>query len=340
MASPLGRIYGLAARWRRRTSTGAGYPRRLRRPVISVGSLTMGGAGKTPLVAHLARLLLAAGERPAILSRGYARRTTLDGVVVVREPGRLRGGIDESGDEPLMLAEQLPGCAVLVAEDRHLAGALAESRLDCTVHLLDDGFQHVQLARDLDVLLVRSDELTRGRVVPAGALREPPAAAARAHAWMGEPDDLPALRELAARAGVRRVFTLHRAIGAPAIAGEIGGGGILPPDERVLLVAGIARPEPFERDVRGAGWNVVDCLTYADHHPYTRRDVLAIRARAAALGASIVMTTEKDAVRLTPLSPLPFVLASVPLTVSLDADEGFSAWLAEALAGARRGRRR
>src|SRR5205085_980145 len=126
---------------------------RLSRPVISVGNLSVGGSGKTPVVAHLARLLVDAGERPAILTRGYGRRRRVR-VTVVADRTAIRAGVFSSGDEPLMLARALPGVAVVVSPSRYRAGQLAETELGATVHLLDDGFQHLQIDRDVDLLLV------------------------------------------------------------------------------------------------------------------------------------------------------------------------------------------
>ena len=128
--------------------------RRLSQPVVSVGNLRVGGSGKTPIVAHIARLLLERGERPAILTRGYARRCRPDGVTVVSDGTTILAGIESAGDEPLMLARALPGVPVLVGANRYLSGRLAEERFGATVHLLDDGFQHLELARDVDLLLV------------------------------------------------------------------------------------------------------------------------------------------------------------------------------------------
>ena len=141
-------FYAAAARRRReRYARRPDLRIRLRRPVVSVGNLAVGGRGKTPLVATLARLLLEAGERPAILSRGYGRTRPEDGVVVVRDPDGIRADLARSGDEPLMLARQLPGVSILVSGDRYLAGRLAEHHFGSTVHVLDDGFQHLQLDR-------------------------------------------------------------------------------------------------------------------------------------------------------------------------------------------------
>src|SRR5688572_17285152 len=155
--------------------------KRLARPVISIGNLSVGGTGKTPVVAALAQRLIEAGHRPAILSRGYARTDAIDGVVVVSDGTAVRASIDQSGDEPLMLARQVPEAIVCVSPDRYLAGTLAERQLGCTVHLLDDGFQHLELARNLDVLVTTIGEIPNGRVLPVGRLREPIDAAARAH---------------------------------------------------------------------------------------------------------------------------------------------------------------
>src|SRR4029453_15234077 len=136
-------------------------------------NLAVGGRGKTPTVACLARWLQEAGERPAILTRGYARTLPQDGVVVVSGPEGLRADLARAGDEPLMLARQLPGVPVLVSSDRYLAGRLAEHHFGVTVHLLDDGFQHLQLDRDLDLVIVSRDDLDpRTRTLPSGRLRE------------------------------------------------------------------------------------------------------------------------------------------------------------------------
>ena len=155
--------------------------RRLRQPVISVGNVSTGGTGKTPLVAQLATWLIERGERPAILSRGYRRRIVRDGAVVVVDGTSVLTTIVDAGDEPLMLARQASGAIVCVCEDRHLAGVVSERALGATVHLLDVGFQHLQLARDFDILMTSPNEITSGRVLPRGRLREGRDAAARAH---------------------------------------------------------------------------------------------------------------------------------------------------------------
>ncbi|HYM25140.1 MAG TPA: tetraacyldisaccharide 4'-kinase, partial [Vicinamibacterales bacterium] len=175
-------LYGAAAAWRRRWYARDPSRRRsLERPVVSVGNLRVGGSGKTPVVEHIARLLLDRGERPAILTRGYARRAPSDGVTIVSDGARVVANLDTAGDEPLMLAHALPGAAVLVGADRYLSGRLAERQLGATIHLLDDGFQHFELARDVDLLLAAEEDLA-DQPLPAGRLRERLSAAGAADA--------------------------------------------------------------------------------------------------------------------------------------------------------------
>src|SRR5207253_8714787 len=124
------------------------------------------------------------GERPAILSRGYARRDAPDGVVVVRDPHGIRADLDRAGDEPLMLARQLDGVAVLASSSRYLAGRLAEHHFGCTVHILDDGFQHFALQRDADLVVVSGADLEGATTLPSGRLREPMDAASAADVFV------------------------------------------------------------------------------------------------------------------------------------------------------------
>ena len=290
--------------------------RRLSRPVISVGNLSMGGTGKSPVVAAIAQWLIDAGERPAILSRGYARRDAVDGVVVVSDGHGIQASIDRSGDEPLMLARQVPGAVVCVSPERYLAGRLAEQQLGCTVHVLDDGFQHIELARDLDVLVTSIGEIPNGKVIPAGRLREPIDAAARAQVLVVSDATGAAASAEAWALGISQACGALRTAGAPvAVVGEPGTGNR---EQAVLTVAGIANPERFESSLKDAGWNVVDSMHFKDHHRYSMSDVAAIAARVRSAGANAVFTTDKDAVRFEALGVLPFALYRVPLRVEFD----------------------
>jgi tetraacyldisaccharide 4'-kinase len=326
------RIYAAGARSRRRFY--ASHPerqRRLVRPVISVGNVAVGGRAKTPLVAAVASRLLALGERPAILSRGYARRDSADGVVVVREPDRITADVDRAGDEPLMLAKQLDGVAVLACSDRYLAGRLAEHHFGCTVHVLDDGFQHFQLHRDLDLVAVASEDLDNPRTLPTGRLREPIETLRGA-------DAIIALDERSTAAvGPATVWRAVRRLGSPRLA-ESDGTPREVPTGPALAVAGIAQPDRFFQDLRAAGWPLCGQIAFADHHPYSRRDLDRIVATARERGADLVVTTEKDLVRLLRFRPFRIRFASVPLLTTIEPEAQFDTWLVEAIQKARRGR--
>ncbi|MBI2222860.1 MAG: tetraacyldisaccharide 4'-kinase [Acidobacteria bacterium] len=299
----------VAAFARRRRAACAAHPerrRRLERPVISIGNLSMGGTGKTPLVAHVARLLLAAGHRPAILSRGYARPRVLEGVVVVSDGTRALAPYATAGDEPLMLARQVPGCAVVVAPDRYVAGALAERRLGCTVHVLDDGFQHLSLARALDIVIVSGRDM-RDRVLPFGRLREPLDALAAADALVAQAGD-------EVDPGGRPLFRMMRRVAERR-------------DEPALAFAGIGRPAAFFQALEEAGWTVVARVEFADHHSYSARDLERLARDATRAGARILVTTEKDAVRLETLPPPALPLVAAPLEVSVEPAAEFAAML-------------
>jgi len=338
LLAPASAAYATGARLLRAWRSQPWRRRRLRQPVVSVGALAAGGRGKTPLVEHVARLLREAGERPAVLSRGYGRQRPDEGVVVVRDARRLRADLARSGDEPLMLARTLEGVAVLVSPDRHLAGVLAESRLGCTVHLLDDGFQHVELARDVELLLVEAADLRSGRTLPAGWLREPVdavKAVGPGGAIVAADGDAAAAAGPARALGVERVFALTGEILVPRLVEPWGAPPRVPRSAPVLAVAGIARPGRFVETLRAAGWNVVDVLAFRDHHPYSARDVAAIAARARRAGADLMLTTFKDLMRLLPLRPLPVPVAWVPYRVTVEPAATFRDWLLERLAAAR-----
>ena len=284
----------------------------LARPVISVGNLSMGGTGKSPVVAAIAQWLVEHGERPAILSRGYGRADAPDGVVVVSDGSRVLEGVAPSGDEPLMLARQVPGAAVCVSPDRYLAGTLAERQLGCTVHVLDDGFQHLQLARELDVLVTTMGEIPEGRVIPRGRLREPVDAASRAQVLVVSDATAGAASTEAWSLGISQSCGALRTLGTPVQAGSRAGTGT------VIAVAGIANPSRFLDALRAAGTPVVESIAFPDHHRYSRADVDRIASKVQQAGADAVFTTDKDAVRFEALGELPFALYRVPLVVTFE----------------------
>jgi tetraacyldisaccharide 4'-kinase len=319
-------LYSQIARARRRYYERRPHlRRRLAAPVISVGNLTVGGSSKTPLAAGIARMLLDMGERPSILSRGYAREIVEDGTVIVSDGKAVLADVARSGDEPLMLARQVPRAAVLVSSSRYVSGRVAESKLGCTVHVLDDGFQHFDLVRDVD-LLVAPATLDDTRTLPFGRFREPLDAAASADALLVELDAVAqgfspvahdSVAQLAARLKVPIAFEFSRRIAGP------------PADRPAFAFAGIARPERFFADLEKAGWRLTGRRAFADHHRYSDREIDDIAAAAAASGAQVILTTEKDLVRLRPGANI----VPVPLEVSIA--PSFGPWLAERLRTAR-----
>jgi len=294
--------------------------RRLRRPVISVGNLAIGGRGKTPMVASIARELLAMGERPAILSRGYGRTQADDGVVVVRDPDGIRSDLARAGDEPLMLARALAGASVLVSPDRYLAGTLAEHALGATVHVLDDGFQHVQLDRDVDIVLVGRDDIANPLTLPRGRLREPLDTLIAADAVLAADDDV----DVSAVGVDLPFFRTRRSVRIPDIDGQ-----------PAFAVAGIAAPERFFEDLRRAGSAIAGTRAFADHHAYSRKDIARIADAARRAGAQVIVTTEKDYVRMLPWRPFPMPVECAALTMEPDPQSEFRHWLTGSLGAAR-----
>lgn len=332
----LSSVYGAAATWRRRWyAARASRTSHLSQPVISIGNLCVGGTGKTPAAACIARLLLDHAEHPAILSRGYARRKASPGVTVVSDRDRVLADVAHSGDEPMLLARALPGVPVFVCPDRYLAGRQAETQFGATVHLLDDGFQHVRLARDVDLLLVDESDLD-DRVLPAGRLREPITNASVADAVIVPGASEREARTIAERLGVHQAFAMSRALGSLSM---LRTADTRPPEGAPLFaVAGIARPERFFDDLRAAGLNVVGSMVFGDHHAFTPEDVGRIGAAARSSGAVLVVTTEKDAVRLEEMALPAIPFAAVPLQTRIEPADAFASWLMGRLALARQHR--
>lgn len=309
-------LHSAITRWRRASAE----PLRLSRPVISVGNIAVGGRAKTPMAALVARALLAAGERPAILSRGYARARVTDAPVVVRDAPGVRGSLAESGDEPLMLAEQLDGAIVVVSADRARAGVVAE-QLGATVHILDDGFQHLRVARDIDIVMIEPRDL-RDRVMPAGRLREPVEALAHADAIV----TIGGAADVDRGNSTGKNFAAERRVSPPPA--DLAGA-------RAFLVSGIADNEQFAAAVRAAGWHVAGASGFGDHHHYTTDEIESIARQADAAGAAFVLTTAKDAVRLRESWCVDLALHVAELELVLDQPEEFASWLIARVADVR-----
>jgi tetraacyldisaccharide 4'-kinase len=273
--NPLSALYGAVGRARNRLyDSGTLKQQRLERPVVSVGNLSVGGAGKTPFVITLGNLLKQRGVNFDVLSRGYGRSTK--GTLVV-DPA---GAAPEFGDEPLLIARKLE-VPVIVGESRYEAGVLAEKQFASELHLLDDGFQHRELARDFDIVLVTPDD-ARDQLLPAGRLREPLAALRRADAVVlmsgAKPEDFPLEGKLIWRA--RRGIAPQ---GLPA---------------KAVAFCGIARPQNFLLQLKLAGCEPSAAAAFRDHYRYKEDDIKDLLELRRQSDAEAFVTTEKDAINL------------------------------------------
>ena len=290
---PLSPLYG-AALGMKRLMFRAGWPRpqRLANVVISIGSVSAGGAGKTPVVMALAGMLRRRGYAVTILTRGFGRAPkTVERV----EP---YGDAAWFGDEPVLLAQRT-GVPVFVGADRYSAGLLAEQNEAAgkiAVHLLDDGFQHRKLARDIDIVLLTQEDVD-DTLLPAGNLREPLSALREADIIVVREeeaerlqrfiDDLPRKKKPIATWVIRRRLSLDGDTERPLSA-------------RPLAFCGIARPKGFTAMLLAEGCRPVERIAFADHHAYADGDINRLLEAARQHGADGFVTTEKDAVKLTP----------------------------------------
>ncbi len=260
---------------------------RLAWPVVSVGNLSVGGAGKTPFVIAVARMLTARGWSVDVLSRGYGRASDAVERVTAQEDDPAQ----RYGDEPWLIAQQ-GGLPVFVGNRRSAAGRLAESTLVDAggadhVHLLDDGMQHRRLARDAEIVLLHRLDF-ESTLLPAGRLREPLAALWRADFVVLREEDAALVDR--ARRWMRsdgRIWTIRRELELPAIPGA------------AVVFCAIAHPEEFVAGVQAKGVRVAATYTWRDHHRFTDQDLGLLCSAAAKSGATCFLTTAKDAVRLT-----------------------------------------
>ncbi len=318
----------------------AGYPAPFDAgvPVVSVGNLAVGGAGKTPVALEVARRLLERGRRVAVLSRGYGAR--LRRMRLVSDGERLLLSAAEAGDEPFLVARRLP-VAVLCGPRRTELARRAVDELGADALVLDDGFQHRALRRDLDlVVLDATDPVGNGHLLPRGPGREPWSALARAQlAWLSrvdqaEPARLEALRaRVVAATGRPPVESRHapvevldgalrRSLGLAVLRGR-----------RVLLLCALARPEGFRRTLRELGAEVAEERVFRDHHAFTDGELREAEAAAGRAGCEAIALTEKDAVRLTPAEAAGALLRVVRIDAKVVAGGGELAAALDALLG-------
>ena len=307
---PLVPLYRLALSLREiRLSSGLEPVRRLRFPVVSIGSLSAGGSGKTPMTIALAQALVGRGLHVDVLSRGYGRQ----GKTAARVDAV--GPAEEFGDEPLLIAREAE-VPVYVAAQRYEAGLMAEAAPQesdgSAVHLLDDGFQHRQLHRDVNILLFDGRDF-HDRLLPAGNLREPLKALRRAQI-IGIPAEETELESKLKSAGWHGiVWRLKRRMEVPTVDGP------------VAAFCGIARSEQFFAGLEAGGLHVASRIAFADHHQYKTHDLDCIRDAARSTGASAIITTEKDRVRLGKLGeslPLKSARLRIEIENECEAVEG------------------
>lgn len=283
---PLTPLYAAGVAWKnKRFDTDPTKTAHLKWPVISVGSLSAGGAGKSPFVSTLVPLLREMGYVPDILSRGYGRET--DETLRV-DP---QGVAAQFGDEPLMLA-CATGAPVYVASERVRAGKLAEIQLDAWqkhVHLLDDGFQHRQLARNVDVVLLTEEDANDCRL-PAGNLREPLQSLQRADVIVLREEETASLQQLVKQYDKPslKIWTIRRTLSVANTA------------EKPMAFCALARPEQFFSQLQAKQITLSGTVSFRDHYAYSESDVTNLVQRARAAGADGWITTAKDAVKLSP----------------------------------------
>jgi tetraacyldisaccharide 4'-kinase len=313
--------------------------RRLPRPVIAIGNLTVGGTGKTPMAIHLAGLLQQLGYRVAVISRGYRGLAEKTGGVV-SDGANLHMTAAEAGDEPYLMALLLPGVPVVVGRCRRRAGLRALAAFGVDILVLDDAYQHLQLARDLNLLLLdHVAPFGNGRVLPRGVLREPISALTRADAVVftraaGNVGRGPSAARLPGLGtGVPVFYCRHRPYLSgvvpegkrrmEAAAARMGVAGLAGPP--TVAFSGIARNDDFLQTLVRLGVRVSAALAFPDHHRYGEKDLDRIRQAARRTGARQLVTTHKDFVRIQSRGLLPLPLGVVGVRIDFgDQAQAFS----------------
>jgi tetraacyldisaccharide 4'-kinase len=315
--APLSVLYGLVVRIRNACyRAGILHTEKLGVPVVSVGNLTTGGTGKTPLVAWIAGELAAAGFKVCVLSRGYGRKNS--GMRVVASDGKtVLSDVTQTGDEPYLLAESLQGKAAVVCDaDRLSAGKWAVANLSSDVFVLDDAFQHQRLARQLNILTIDArNPWGNGWLLPAGILREPLAELARADCIVITRADVTGAEALPQqidklRPGVPTFLSVMK-LKEPAAEG-------FDPSKtlRIAAFCAIGNPASFFSSLRETGYDLVYTRSFRDHYEYTQTDVDAIMREAQAQGAQALCTTSKDAVKIRSLNVgLPCYVAEMEIEI-------------------------
>ena len=277
---------------------------------VSIGNITTGGTGKTPAVAMLASWARTEGHKVAVLSRGYGG-TYKSEVLEVSDGHHIKAAPAETGDEPYMLAKKLTGVPVILSKRRYLAALYAREKFGTDLFVLDDGFQHLEIRPDLNLVLIdAANPFGNGRLLPWGPLREPVNQLARADAFIltrvneqgaGE-KGLKLLKE--GFPSVPVFFSDHKAVKIVLPhSKETHSPGSLQ-GKRVLAFAGIARPEAFKKALLSLGADVIRFKGFRDHYPFRRDEIMSMIQEGEDLRTDYILTTEKDWVRITGIAPL------------------------------------
>jgi tetraacyldisaccharide 4'-kinase len=319
---PLSLLYGAVTRTRLSLyRRGTFQTTRLDRPVISVGNITTGGTGKTPLVEYVVKTIASRGKKVCILTRGYGRKDphlqviVSDGYSVLASP-------NEAGDEPYLLATKLAGLAAVISSaDRIAAGQEAIKDFGTEVFVLDDGFQHLRLARDLNIVTIdATNPWGGGSLLPYGRLREAPEGLSRADCVVltrcDQVETVEALRdEILRLTGGRPIFQSH--MGAVRVSSLKNGSEMLAPTARVAAFCAVGNPSSFFESLRRMGYEVVLEKSFADHHVYSQDELDSLAEEAKNVGATVLITTAKDAVKLR---LMPFSIPCYVLEVEIAFD--------------------
>lgn len=272
-------------------------------PVISIGNLSVGGTGKTPVTVDLTKRLTQQGHKVAILSRGYKRKSKEE-YTVVSDGARVLASCEAAGDEPYMMAHALPGSVIISGKNRSFTSSVAVDEFNCDLLVLDDGFQHLKLRRDFDVVLLDYSETLDDALVPAGRLREPFSALGRAtHIVISkvppypDPERMRRFHQLAAKYAPNAQVSMCR-FKPSCLRGETDSNLSKLSGEKVVALCGIARPDAFVDSIRQLGAEVVSLNAFPDHHWFSENDLRSLERLLDKSGASYVVTTEKDLVRL------------------------------------------
>ena len=333
-------LYGVASRSRRNLYAKGYLPTyKLKCPVISVGNLTVGGTGKTPMVMDLASCLQQQNHKVAIVSRGYKRQSE-SRVTVVSDGVSVLCNVQEAGDEPFMMAKQLKGVPVVVGKDRFEAGCTAINLFQPDIIILDDAFQHQRLERDLNLVLLDAQApFGNGFLLPRGPLREPVSSIRRADAIVftrcraTSPTSHHDFSRIMNSQAIFRAF--HRPVircVLPPMHPVDGDAPVQPPDDephplsgrKIFAFSGLARNDTFWASIRELGGQILGKTAFEDHYVYNAKDIGTIVRSAKKVGCNSIVTTEKDYVRLPEETALPMDL--IVLGISIDFRKNQDAW--------------